>query len=265
MKHIRELRVGQPKTYKTGAVINTYPKPMLVFEGDEGGLSISDHPITWLKDYAAFDLACKLSIDKQPPITAWQFANVGGKLYDAYGPIPAKGAMANFNKFGNCLLQSGCPWKTFVLDPATELTELILGDFLVAEPNKMKDARKWAYPVGLKVAQTMQAFFTLKAHVVIIMHTAKEKEVNDEGQIKRIYEEPVIYSKVRDFIGHIPDQYIYAGLRVVGGKREAYVDILPTSIMAGLGMRWPKHDKERIGATFEDIYGESVKKGECAI
>lgn len=266
LKNIRELRIGRPKTYKTGAVVNTYPKPMLVFEGDEGGLSIATQPVAWIKSYEEMLAACKTKREHQPaPISAWQFANTTAKLFDAYGPIPRRGAMAEFNKFGNLLFQvqeQPFPWKTVVLDPATELTELILGDFCVAEPNKMKDARKWAYPVGLKVAQTIQAFFTLPCHVVVIMHTSQEKEVNDEGQVKRIYEEPVIYSKVRDFLGHLPDQYIYSDLRVIGGRREATVDILPTARMAGLGMRWPTHSKDKIGADFASIYGEAVKKGE---
>ena len=40
MKYIREGRMGPPFSFKTGAVVGTYPKPMLVFLFDEEGLSV---------------------------------------------------------------------------------------------------------------------------------------------------------------------------------------------------------------------------------
>src|SRR6187200_3299525 len=40
MKYIREGRFGAPKTFKTGSVVGTYPRPMLVIQFDPGGLEI---------------------------------------------------------------------------------------------------------------------------------------------------------------------------------------------------------------------------------
>jgi hypothetical protein len=37
MKYIREGRMGPPKSFKTGAVLGTYPKPLLCLEFDESG------------------------------------------------------------------------------------------------------------------------------------------------------------------------------------------------------------------------------------
>jgi hypothetical protein len=39
-KLIRELRWGPPKSFKTGAVTGTYPKPMLYLGFDVDGLSV---------------------------------------------------------------------------------------------------------------------------------------------------------------------------------------------------------------------------------
>jgi len=39
-KLIRELRMGPPKQFKTGAVVGTYPKPLLLCQFDRGGVDI---------------------------------------------------------------------------------------------------------------------------------------------------------------------------------------------------------------------------------
>lgn len=40
MKQIREIRWGPPKSFKTGAVAGTYPKPLLYFGFEEAGLDV---------------------------------------------------------------------------------------------------------------------------------------------------------------------------------------------------------------------------------
>src|ERR1039458_9282176 len=154
MKNIRELRMGPPKTYKTGSVVETYPKPMLVFQGDEGGLDVVRQPISWC--LSATDttndlekLWCTIPRESLPSILAVQFNNKPSRsLDDLWKPAGDVKTFTNFNKTANALFLKSCPWKTVVFDPVTVIQDLVLCSFAGTNPAKMEDARQWAGAVG---------------------------------------------------------------------------------------------------------------------
>jgi|SRR3990167_10357744 len=253
MKLIRECRMGPPKVWKTGAVVSTYPRPLLVIEGDEGGLDGIVEPVTWLTSQDFTGLVTP------SPINAVAFKTATSLLSTNYTPNPDVKSFDVFNSIGNAILKN-CPWKTVVVDPITAVSDVILSHFFVKNPGLMKDARKWAAPVGLKVKQIMEAFYTLPCHVVFIMHTTVNRVTNDEGQVVSSTQEPVIYSKLRDFLGSVPSQFMYQDQKVVGGKATAYVQTTPDAKVRGIGCRWPVSLPSEISPpTFTAIYGKDAQ------
>jgi len=140
---------------------------------------------------------------------------------------------------------------------------MVLASFAAANATKMEDARKWAGAVGEKTKRIMATLYTLPCHVVIIMHTAKVKIVDPKtNEVLSEVQEPVIYGKIRDFIGSLPSQFFYHDAMVVGGVRNVSVQTVADGKVKGIGARWPADLKSNLGPTFQDIYGEAVKKGE---
>lgn len=262
-KFIREIRMGPPKAYKTGIVVSTYPRPMLVFEGDEGGLDVIKDPIVWLTPETFVSVAAK-----PPPLTAFQFAkNPDLQLQDLFGPIPDKDSFPAFNSIGNMLFKTKpLPWKTVVIDPITMLSNSILSYFSQTNARQMSDARKWASAVGLKTSQVISAFFTLQCHVVCIMHTSTNRVVNEKGEVTRETAEPAIYSKAREMLGSLPSQFFYQYTQNIAGKRACRLQTVADSRIVGIGARWPSDLPSDIDdPTFQRVYGASVKSGECAV
>lgn len=267
MKNIRELRMGPPKTFKTGAIVTTYPKPMLVFEGDEGGLDVVPDKIEWIPASTATTnpLAefCETKRADLPLICAVQFnERATPSLNDLFQPTGNTQSFNDFNKTVNNLFLGGCPWKTVVFDPVTIIQDMVLASFAQSNAKKMEDARKWAGAVGEKTKRIMATVYTLPCHVVIIMHTAKVT-LRDPKTNEVVSEtmEPVIYGKIRDFIGSLPSQFFYHDMMVVGGKPQASVYTAPDGRVKGIGARWPKLPV-KCGPTFNDIYGAAVTSGE---
>src|SRR5438093_4057320 len=134
MKLIRELRMGPPKTWKTGSVVTSYPKPMLVFEGDEGGLDVVQQSIEWIAPSTdttnTLEQYCVVKREELRPITAIQF-NVKDipRLDDLWKPTGDPKSFVNFNKTVNNLFLKGCPWKTVVIDPVTVVQDMVLASF----------------------------------------------------------------------------------------------------------------------------------------
>lgn len=259
-KYIREGRMGPPKTYKTGAVVNTYPTPMLVLEGDEGGLDTAlpaRAPLWITKDEISSYVAKKTS--ELPPVTAWNFkGTVAKELTNDYSITRDFTAFPNFNTVGNILLKApSFPWKTVVIDPITELSNIIHGHIAAANPGALADARKWAAGIGLKVAQTMSEFCRLPCHVVFIMHVSTDKN-DTTGEIVT---EPMIYSRFRELVGGQLSQFLYSVVEP-GTPPKAFVLTQPSLYVKGIGVRWPANLSPKVGANFLDIYGESVKSGE---
>jgi hypothetical protein len=268
MKNIREIRMGPPKTYKTGAIVTSYPKPMLAFEGDEGGLDVVQQAIQWI--HSATDTTneietfCKKKREELPPLAAVQFNfKASMSLDELWKPAGDTRTLSQFNKTVNALFLQGCPWKTVVFDPVTVIQELVLASFAQTNASKMDDARKWAGAVGEKTKRIMATLFTLPCHVVIIMHTAKNTVKNPlTGETINETIEPVIYGKIRDFIGSLPSQFFYQDATTVGGTSKVEVMTVSDGRVKGIGCRWPMGLRTKVGPLFDNIYGESVKRGE---
>jgi len=267
-KLIREIRMGPSKTYKTGSIVSTYPNPKLVLEGDEGGLDVVQQAIDWVLPSTAttnqLETRCILKREALPPITAVQFnVKAQPRLDDLWRPTGDKKSFEDFNKTVNTLFLKGCPWKTVIIDPVTVVQDMVLASFAETNSAKMEDARKWAGAVGEKVKRILATMFTLPCHVVVIMHTAKltirdpkTNEVTSETQ------EPVIYGKIRDFIGSLPSQFFYHDSQVIGGIAKAFIQTMPDGRVKGIGARWPAGLPMKCNADFNSIYGTSVQKGE---
>ena len=269
MKHIRELTMGPPKTWKTGRVAASYPRPLLLFEGDEGGQDIIPTPPHQI--LASTDTSnplaewCKKPTTSLPPISAVQFnVKEDATLTSLFKPAGDPKAFADFNKTVNNLFLIGCPWKTVVIDPVTVVQDMVLASFASSNAAKMEDAQKWAGAVGEKVKRILATIFTLPCHVVVIMHTAK-KDIIDPAtrQVKDTIQEPVIYGKVRNFIGSLPSQFFYQDSMVVAGRQEIFIKTVPDGKVEGIGVRWPAGLPAKIpNPTFQAIYGDAVKRGE---
>src|SRR6266576_6273881 len=78
-KYIREGRMGPPFSYKTGAVVETYPKPMLVLEFDPSGLDVVKQPIERI-EYTKLSEYCKKEQSALPPVLAIEFPGVERKV-----------------------------------------------------------------------------------------------------------------------------------------------------------------------------------------
>jgi hypothetical protein len=247
MKYIREGRFGKPKQYKTGAIVNTYPKPMLVAELEIGGLEIYDKPkeIQWLKveEVKAIEPKAVVSaIDLSLCITK--------ELNESYGPVPDDMAFSETVRLINTLRERSAsfPWKTFVIDTATGLSDCIYSHLAKRNAAALADPRKWASAVGAKVGQVIRYALSLPCHVVVIMHS----ETNKDELTGSTDEQPMIYSKLRESIGALFSQFLYAIIE--NGKPVVHTQ--PFGLVKGVGCRWPKGLPAVCGADFTSIYGK---------
>lgn len=273
-KRICEGRFGPPKTFKTGAVVGTYPKPMLVFETDQGGmdiipatnngtrtdfikLDVTQKDITYITDVAAFKVLQEKPQAELPPITCYNLVDSRIQLItNDYRPQANSTTFPKITDAINALLSGKCPWKTVVLDNTTSLSDAIYGHVAHVNMAAMGDPRKWAPFVGGKIKSIIVECIKLPCHFVVIMHEKTDKnEVT--GEIKT---EPMIYSDYRQVVGGAVSSFFYQ--TKVNGK-----PVIKTNDMGfikGLGLRWPELPDE-CGVTFKDIYGKSVESGEVVI
>lgn len=258
-RYIREGRMGPPLTYKTGAVVNTYPKPMLVFEFDTGGLDVVTHPLVKIEmdrsGIRGLDDLCKTPREKLPPITVLDFStlsstNLLNADYTKADSIP----LILFTDCVNKLIVNGCPWKTVVVDPITGLTGAIVMHIGGTQPQAMNDARRWAFMAGDKVQQIIGVVQGLPCHTVFIMHCEE-----DENELtKEIRTFPMIPSKLKQRIGGLFSQFFYAVLEK-GEPPKPFVLTQPEGFVKGIGARYPNNMKAKCGATFQEIYGSEDK------
>lgn len=274
MKYIREGRMGPPKSFKTGAVVGTYPKPLLAFVFDEGGLDvIPPRANPQPKDSIAFDCvhedivwvkpseisnAMSKPMAEQPRITAIDFCDANIKQMDlGFKPTGTSTPYSAFMTTLNAIVTTAyngtpLPWKTVVLDPVTGLSDVIYLHIGAMSPGSLADARQWASQIGGKVQQTVSVITQLPAHVVIIMHSMIEKH----ELMGTIIELPKIYSGYRDNIGAHLSQFFYAT------KENGKPIIWTTDMMyvRGIGARWPQGLPAKCGPDFNSIYGRELGK-----
>lgn len=252
--------MGPGKVWKTGAIVSSYPKPMLVLEGDEGGLDIITKPLTinWVKKEEIASLLLKPTKDL-PPITAWDFTGIKtGGVTDAYEVKKDFTTYPAFNSVCNQLITApNMPFKTVVIDSITRLQEVIECHNAAVNPGTLIDARKWAPNIGMKIKQTIAELCRLQCHVVFILHTDTDKnELTGE-----ITTQPMMFSKQRELVGNLLSQFFYAGVDL-GTPPKPFVLTQPQMYVKGIGMRWPLGLPPKVGATFNEIYGQAVKDGE---
>lgn len=245
-KYIREARIGASFTYKTGAVVGTYPKPMLVLEFDPGGLDVVKQPVVWATPSEAEQLVGKT---EQAPITSVDFSTPIVTLDLLYAPVKNSERLQQLVSLINKLLSApALPWKTVVLDHVTGLSDAVLQHISRTASTALDDARRWASMVGLKVQQTLAALVGLKAHTVCIFHT--EIAVNETTN--QVSVEVLMPSKLRYQVGRLFSQYfvsdIISGKPVVYTKPKGYIHIS--------GARFPEGLPEVCGADFQSIYGK---------
>lgn len=271
MNRIREIRFGPPKCFKTGAVVGTYPRPMLVFEFDDGGLDIfPNRGFVWPKD--AFHLSIDLFKEdikfikpeeleaecaKEPSalakVTAIDFSLMRMETpNDLYVPRAAAGGFETLIK---CLstLYKRCPFATIVMDPITGLSELIHCHFAARNPTKLADAQKWAPGIGYQVTKLIGTMSLLSAHTVFLFHETPIMEVDDETRQSSMVGVRVMLPSVqaRTAVGGKCQQFLYQS-RDMGKPFVQTQDF--GSVKCGLGCRWPLGLPVKVGPLFKDIY-----------
>lgn len=270
-KLIRELREGRPMTYKTGAVIGSYPYPMLVLSGDPHGMTIvpaiPTSPTSPFKmQFTTKDIEYKtlneviamsqLPREQLPKCTVFQFSLGGSNLLtDLYQPTPDLKSFPDFNRLGNALV-SKCPWKTVIVDPITELQNVIFAHLAGAQSGLLATPMKWAPAIGMKVINTLSTFHRLSAHLVAIFHTSTPDKDETTSVVSA---EPILFgAKARDAVGGIFAQVFAA--EIMGGKPMVFTQ--STGYYKGIGAKWPHGLPATCGADFDSIYGNAVKAGE---
>ena len=245
-KLIREGRYGPPKCWKTGAIVSTYPRPLLCFEFDEGGMDVYKES-TYIVRPKDFDtlmtmekLPCDVVVVDMCDATIRQAT-------EKYEVLANKEGFSLFTNCVNTLIKhKGGPFKTVVVDPITQLNEVILGHFAASNPAAMNDPRKWASSCGMKVQQTIAVLNQLPCHTVYIMHSMMEKN----ELTGTIIEVPMIPGRIRDRVGGILSQFFYA-------CKENSKPVIYTSdkgFAKGIGARWPDNLPNPCGPTYKEIY-----------
>ena len=272
MKYIRELRWGPPKSFKTGAVAGTYPKPMLAFIFDTGGLDVipssKQPPVTGLVPFDCCyedivfikpgELAAWVSkpMDQQPKILAIDYTTVRPQLLNLeYMPSRSQEALVKFQDpqtgdFNKIAGKAQLPWKTVLWDGVTGYMEAVMSHFASLNPGRMADARDWAFQIGQMVKRVMCSMTMLPCHVIVLMHDEMEKnELSAQVSIN-----PSVYGKeLKQIAGGLFSQYFHAqksnGKPVVLTSDQMFV--------RGVGGRWPVFTGE-VPPDFKSIYGKEL-------
>lgn len=263
-KLIREGRFGAPKTWKTGAVVGTYPRPLLLLNCDEGGYDVFPSRSEKVRpDFVPFEVFqeditvikatqlpeyCRKRTEDLGPVTVVEVLDLIKKkqMTQLYQPLANTGPLNDFVAAVNNLVIVGNPWKTVVLDSITGLNDLILEHVSADNPKALADPRKWAPMAGGKVAQCIGVLTSLKAHCVFIFHESyRENEATQEIRIA-----PLVHSQFRDRVGGLLSQWFYSFKQ--NGRPMIRTNDL--GLIKGIGARWPSNLPDVCGPTFKDIY-----------
>lgn len=272
MKYIREGRMGNPFSFKTGAVVGTYPTPMLVALFDEGGLDVipsraqlaannankdlvhmdvAYEDIKWATVAEVREMKTKQP-SELPKVTACSFVSPKTTKLDAVYKVAGNSQQfMEFLALTDVLYGSETlPWKTIVVDSLTGYQEAVLFHQAQYNAGDMGDARKWAANVGEKVRQLTASLLSLPAHVVLLLHT----NLNKNELTGAIIEEPDIYSKLRNTYGKMFSSFFYS--TKVNGKAKIWTS--DQGFVKGIGSRGvlpPVCDPD-----FTSIYGKEITK-----
>ncbi len=260
-RHIRELRMGAPKSWKTGSVVETYPTPILVLEFDQSGLSVVvDRAVTQIKT-----TELKLMLAKRPdelPVVSElpYYLITKPQITDDWKPQPNQETFKHVMWNINCLVsQPTVPYKTVVLDGMSRLQEFML-QYMPQTPGgseQLVDARKWAFSVGAKAMQILSTLYSLPCHVVALCHIDSAERNLVTGTVDVL---PLIYGKQpKREIGGLPSAFFYQR-KVMGKPRLVTSDLIAaTDNIRGLGATWPKYLPAELDPTFQAIYETEYK------
>jgi hypothetical protein len=257
MKYIRELRMGPPKSFKTGAVVGSYPKPMLYFGFDNGGIDIIPTTKTDGFDIVHDDIerveGGKLVLQVTKKVTHIDYStSMPVALAEDFLPTKSQDAFRDFHLDYNKLAgKAQLPWKTVVVDSVTGLTNIGLQHLSSFNPNALADARIWASNIGQKVRQLVLSATCLPAHVVFIMHS----EIEKDELTQQIREVPSVYSGLRNDIGGLFSQVFYAAKN--NGKAVIWTN--DKGFVKGIGPRWPSGLPQECAPDFKSIYGKELE------
>lgn len=256
MKYIRELRMGPGKQWKTGAVVSSYPKPMLCFNFDQGGLDVIDQPIQYIPA-TELEPWCLKKPEELPPILAIDFSAIMKRqALEAYNPQAAKEPFKAYVRCINMLITKGCPWKTNVHDSCSGIGDFILNDIAETNSSSLGSALKWAPMIGQKIHQLMGVAYSTNSHVVFICHTSEPDKDETLGTISR---KPLVPSQwLRDRITTLGSQVLFQ--IVEGGKPIVCTTNNDALFVKGLGCRWPKDLPAKCPADYKSIYETTYSK-----
>lgn len=270
MKYIREGRIGRSKGFKTGAVVGTYPKPMLVLMYDEAGLDVipSKGQASQNKDDIVFDVVAEEIVyikpsglaewivkpmEAQPKILCVDFTDSAiRQALMEFKPQPTSTCQQDTINVVNLLANKGTvPWKTVVLDPATRLQDAIFSHISAYQSDALKNAMVWASMIGGKLQQIVGVLCSVQAHVVVTFHTSLEKD-EKSGEITEV---PLVFgSKSRAAAPGLFSQWLYATKQ--GGKPVVWTT--DQGFVKGIGCRWPAGLPSVVQPDFKSIYGKEV-------
>lgn len=264
--------MGLPKSFKTGAVVGSYPKPMLYLGFDRGGIDIipsseaayASNPTLIRSDVLHGEIKnippgqlqnwVTKPESEQPKVLSIQCYDGGTPGVSLeYKPSASQLPMQLFvQDFNHLCGKPTLPWKTIVMDSASGFSDLILSHISAVNSNAMLDPRQWASMCGGKIKQTVLSLTMLPAHVVIILHSTLDKN-ELTGEIK---EEPSLYSKGlrEDFFG-LFSQVFYATM-----EANNIPMVLPSQRypVKGIGCRWPIGLPSSLAPDFKSIYGKEL-------
>lgn len=262
--------MGPPKAFKTGAVVGTYPKPLLYLGWDREGISvIPPAHIKPAQGEVAMDVTYEEVVhikpgqvgewvtkpmDQQPKVLSIDFtsadmANLSLEFKPPPNTAPFQLWVNDYNQMANFIrLGKPLPWRTVVFDSITGYEDVLMNHISAFNPSALDDARKWASQVGGKVRQTIITLTTWPCHVVFICHSALDKN-ETSGMVTEL---PNVFSSLRNDIGGLFSQFFYS-VKVNGIPKIWPHDKM---FVRGVGARWPSGLATEIGPTFQEIYGK---------
>lgn len=272
-KLIREARMGKPKTFKSGAIYGSYPKPMLVWMFDQDGMDIvpyknaqraaTDIPMDVTFEEVVFIRPAQITeyitkpADQQPKILC---VNMAGEMPTTLsnGALPPANRTAYdlfeacYNKVASMPRDKPFPWKTMVLDSTTSYSDCAKMYVAAWNPSAMLDARQWASMVGEMIRKLVLTLNRMPCHAVTLLHSTIDKnELTNE-----VTEDPDLYSKGlrNDFFG-LFSQVFYSTI-----TSDNKPIIWPSSRypVKGIGPRWPQGLPRECAPDFKSIYGKEL-------
>jgi hypothetical protein len=249
MKLVKELRFGRPKTGKTRNVVDTYPRPLLLFNFDPQGWESVKTPVSLIGS-EAFRKKLEKEGETWPEVTVLDYSTKVGKVgldqYRTSSSIPLMTFIRDLNALEKC------PFKTVVLDSLTSRSDLIWE--FVANLNSVRklEFQHWGM-IQSKAMEIDQALLSLSCHTVLIAHEGTQKD-EITGEIRVL---PLTFGKYAEQIGMVFSQVLYATTELEKGRVRYVVYTAPKGLIRGIGVRWPDLPPV-VGPTWGDLYGKEV-------